>query len=54
MADLQNFGHTLCKIRLEKSLSLDTIADDLGISREAYRKTEKPIHYRPNRTRTGL
>ncbi len=34
MSDLQNCGHALRKMRLEKSLSLDTIADDLGIRRE--------------------
>ena len=43
MSDLQNCGHELRKIRLEKGLSLDNIAVGLGISKEVYRKTEKPI-----------
>ncbi|TAG17964.1 MAG: XRE family transcriptional regulator [Cytophagia bacterium] len=40
MTNLQNFGNALRKIRLEKGLKLENIADELGITTEAYRKIE--------------
>jgi len=40
MRNLQNFAKNLRKIRLEKELSQENIALELGMSREAYRKLE--------------
>ena len=40
MTNLQNFGNALRKIRLEKGLKLESIAIDLGLTTEAYRKIE--------------
>lgn len=40
MTNLQNFGHTIRKIRKEKKLTQENIAFELGISQEAYGKLE--------------
>ena len=40
MKNLQNFAKNLRKIRVKKELSLENVAFELGMSREAYRKLE--------------